>query len=173
MSLISKFNLGKLIFCLVTFVTVNACAITRTDNIESYIGLYEIINSECDIAQEDFDPCKDTLFFEILKGQFIGVKDNELAYVFWSGVPKIDSELQYTSHLLRNHESSKISGNKFWLSNDSESQEYLIFSDGMLIGYHVVYNAGDKAKHRVIHYKLKPVRRGNLPLVRLNYPGNK
>ena len=113
------------------------------------------------------------LFFEIVKGQFVGVKDNELAYVFWSGDPKVDSELQYASHLIVNHESRKISNNKFLLSNDGDSKEYLIFSDGMLIGYHAVYNASDKIKRRVVHYKLNPVRRGNLPLVRLNYLGNK
>lgn len=103
----------------------------------------------------------------------MGVKDNQLAYVFWSGNPKVDSELQYESHLIPNHESRKIFNNEFLLSHDGESREYLIFSDGMLIGYHAVYNGGDKTKRRVVRYKLNPVRRGNLPFVHLNYPGNK
>lgn len=168
-----KYNLRKLIFCLIAFITVSSCTSATTSDIESHIGLYEIEDAECNMAKNEFDPCKYTIFFELLKGQFVGVGDNELAYVFWSGDPKADPELQYTSHLIRNHKTAKISDNKFWLSNDGESQEYLIFSEGKLIGYHVVYDDAGKTKRRVINYKLKPVQRGSLPLVRMNYPGNK
>lgn len=173
MRLLFKYNLKKVIFCLFAFAAINGCATTKNVNIESHIGLYEIVDKECEVAQSDFDPCKYTLFFELLKGQFIGVKNSELAFVFWSGDPKIDSELQYTSQLIRNHGSRNITDNKFWLSNDSESQEFLSFSGGTLIGYHAVYNTSDKVKRRAVHYKLKLVRRGDFPLVRLNYPGNK
>lgn len=173
MELISKNNLRNMLFCLIALVTLNGCAANKITNIENYIGLYEIVDKECEVAQSDLKPCQYDLFFELLKGQFAGVEDSELAIVFWSGDPKIDSELQYTSHLIRNHKLQRISGNKFWLSNDDESQEYLIFSSGKLIEYHALYNSSDSAKRRTIHYKLKHVRRGNFPSVRLNYPGNK
>jgi hypothetical protein len=101
------------------------------------------------------------------------VKDGELAYVFWSGDPKIDSELQYTSYVIRAHHLKSINKNKYFLVNDTESKEYLEFSGGKLIGYYVLYSASDGNKRRFIHYKLKPIRRGDLLLVRLNYPGNK
>ena len=107
-----------MLFCLIALVTLNGCATNRITNIESYIGLYEIVDKECEVAQSDLKACQYDLFFELLKGQFIGIEDRELAAVFWSGDPKIDSELQYTSHLVRNHKSQNISGNKFWLSND-------------------------------------------------------
>ena len=162
-----------MVFCLIALVTLNGCAANKITNIESYIGLYEIVDKECEVAQSDLKPCQYDIFFELLKGQFIGVEDRELAAVFWTGDPKMDSELQYTSRLIRNQKLQSISGNKFLLSNDDESQEYLIFSRGKLIEYHALYNSSDSAKRRTIHYKLKHVRRGNFPSVRLNYPGNK
>ncbi|MET1257015.1 hypothetical protein [Aliikangiella maris] len=170
--LISRSFIGKTIRILVAIAILNGCATTKNTSIEDYIGLYEIVNSECEVAPDGFNPCKNTLFFEILRGQFIGVKNDELAYVFWSGDPKIDSELQYTSHLIKNENLKRINKNRYFLDNDSESQEYLEFNGGRLIGYYVAYNSGDGYRHRTIHYKLKPVRRGNLPQVRLNYPGN-
>ena len=171
--LISRSFIDKTILILVAIAVLNGCATTKNSNIDNYIGLYEVVNSECEVASGGFDPCKNTLFFEILRGQFIGVKDNELTYVFWSGDPQVDSELQYTSHVIRDHDLKSIDNNRYFLVNDTESQEYLEFSGGKLIGYYVVYSAGDGYKRRAIQYKLNPVRRGNLPFVRLNYPGNK
>lgn len=171
--LIYKSCFEKIIFFFVVLAVLNGCTTTKENNIETYIGLYQIVDSECEAISGDFDPCENILFFELLKGQFIGVEDNELAYVIWSGDPKIDSELQYTSHLVRNHDLLSVTENKFILADDDDSQEYLLFYDGKLAEYHAVYAAGEGSKHRAIHYKLEPVQRGNLPNVRLNYPGNK
>jgi hypothetical protein len=171
--LISRSFIGKTILILAAVVALNGCATTRSANIENHIGLYEVVNSECEVMPGSFDPCNNTLFFEITRGQFMGVEDDELTYVFWSGDQKIDSELQYTSQVIRNQDSKNINKNKYFLVNDSKSQEYLEFSGGKLVGYYVVYSAEDGYKRRAIHYELKPVRRGNLPQVRLNYPGNK
>ncbi len=165
--------MGKAILALTAVVALTGCSTTGKSSIENYIGLYEVVDSECEVAPGGFDPCATTLFFEITRGQFIGVKDNELAYVFWSGDPKSYSELQYTSQVIREHNLKRIDSNKYLLINDSNSQEYLAFSGGNLVSYYAVYSAGDGFKRRSIRYKLKSVRRGNLPLVRLNYPGNK
>ena len=154
-------------------VVLNSCTRLNTKNIEDYIGLYQIVDSDCDNIQDQFNPCENTLFFELLKGQFIGVEDSQLAYVFWSGDPKLDAELQYSAQLIADHPEKMISKNTFWLNNDDDSKEYLLFSKGELSGYKVIYNVNDKNNRRVIHYTLKSVQRGNLPNVRLNYPGNR
>ncbi len=164
--------IGKALLTFIVIIALKGCATTKQPGIESYIGLYEVVDSECEVAPGGFNPCENTLFFELLRGQFIGVKNSDLAYVFWSGDPKIDSDLQYTSHLIQNHDSKKINKNKYFLIKEAESQEYLEFSAGKLVGYYAVYSASDGFKGRVIRYNLKPVRRGNLPFVRLNYPGN-
>lgn len=138
---------------------------TDKTDIESYIGLYEIINPQCDMSI----PCN--RFFEIVKGQFIGVEDDELAYVFWSGDPTIDPELQYTAHLLRNHSLRSISHNKYVLIEEKGAQEYVVFSRGKLTGYRSEYARDDRFKGHSIYYQLNSIRRGDLPSVRLNYPG--
>ncbi len=173
MNFLFRYNLEKILLGIATLVIFSGCIATKTANIENHIGLYKIVNAECKVAQNDFDPCKYDLFFELVKGQFIGVKDSQLAYVFWSGDPKIDSELQYTSHLISNHKSKKIFDDKFWLSKDNQTQEYLIFSDKKLSGYYAIYNANDDIKRRIISYELKPILRSDFPHIQLNYPGNK
>ncbi len=159
------------LFVVLIAIASFAYASERRAFIDSYIGLYQITAADCDVVKGAFNPCENTRFFEIVKGQFIGVKDTELAYVFWSGYPKIDPELQYTSHLISNHESQNIIGNKFWLNKDKDTEEYLVFSGGVLQKYFAKYKYG--SKERIIQYTLSPVKRGNLPLYRMNYPGNK
>jgi hypothetical protein len=150
-----------------------SCAGTKTIDIENNIGLYEITSSKCDVGQGEFNPCGSTLFFELLKGQFAGVKSDQLAYVFWSGNPKLDPELQYTSHPVGDQSLKQMSHNKYMLNIDGDSQEYLIFSGGKPNEYHLIYKSSNKTGHRIIQYTLKPVQRGNLPFVRMNYPESK
>lgn len=162
----------KKIFYSVFFLLGVVSCSSNNDDIESYIGLYRIVESSCELENEAYDPCKYTHFFEIVKGQFIGIGNDELGYVFWSGDPKIDPELQYSSHSISHSQSQKINGNRYYLDN-SQNSEYLVFSSGLLTAYHAVYEGTDKSSKREITYKLKEVKRGSLPSYRLNYPGNR
>ncbi|MBV1870953.1 MAG: hypothetical protein KUG83_00245 [Gammaproteobacteria bacterium] len=164
-------NSVKYFFYLFIFSSIVACSSVKHNNIEGYIGLYEIVKAECEIEKGAFDPCENTCFFEVLKGQFIGVNDNDLAYVFWSGYPEIDSDLQYTAHPIDSRNTKKITEKKLWLSKDKGIQEYLTFHDRVLIEYYVEYR--DRGGVRKIKYTLNPVRRGGKPSFRMNYPGNK
>ena len=154
-------------------LTLASCATSDRTNIESYIGLYEVVDSKCDAEEGTVNPCEDTHYFELVKGQFMGVNDSELAYVFWSGDPKIDPELQYSSFLIEHDSSGSLRDGKFWLSDDIESQEYLGFSEGKLTTYYAKYVVGNNGKVRIVEYSLKPVARNSLSHVNLNYPGNK
>jgi len=146
-----------------------ACTNVQSKSLDSFIGLYEIVNAKCEIDEGAYDPCKGTLFFEILKGQFYGIGDDDLAYVFWSGDSKVGGELTYESSKI-SEESAISSEGKFWLNKDEGSEEYLSFFDGEITEYHLQYKVGDEA--RTISYELRPVRRGNKPYYRMNYPGN-
>lgn len=164
--------ISKIFLPIYLALTLVACATSDPTSIENYIGLYEVVESKCDVAKGSINPCEDTHFFELVKGQFMGVKDSELAYVFWSGDPKIDPELQYSSFLIAPDSSTKIRSSRFWLNEDDESQEYLGFSGGKLTTYYAKYAVGNNGKVRTIEYTLKPVTRDSLPHVRLNYPEN-
>lgn len=154
-------------------LTLTACATGDRVNLESYIGLYEVVESKCDVVEGSINPCDDTHFFELVKGQFMGIKDSELAYVFWSGDSKVDPELQYASFLVVHSGAFEMHDGKLWLNEDDETQEYLGFSDGKLTTYCARYSVGNKGDTRTIQYTLKSVSRENLSHVRLNYPGNK
>jgi hypothetical protein len=151
-------------------LSVVSCS-SHNEDIEHYIGLYRVVESSCELEEDAYDPCKYTHFFEIVKGQFIGIGNNEIGYVFWSGDPKIDPELQYSAHTIRNPQSQVIADNRYYLDN-SETSEYLVFSSGVLTAYHAIYETTDKSSQRKISYKFKEVKRGSLPSYRLNYPGN-
>lgn len=152
---------------------LSACANNQPINIESHIGLYAVVAATCDPAEGEFNTCENTHFIELVKGQFMGVADAELAYVFWSGNPKLDPELQYEAHPVVSNSAPMLGENKFWLSNNDEVQEYFSFSNGKLTGYQVAYKTGNEGAVRKVHYQLTLVNRGSLPQVRLNYPGNK
>ncbi len=153
---------------------LSSCANIRLPSIDEHIGLYEVVDSKCEVEEGSFDHCKNTLFIEIVRGQFIGIKDTELAYVFWSGHPEIDPELQYTSHLLNGViERNTSSSDKLWINKNENTEEYFHIDNGRITKYYVIYISGDNNKTRNIKYTLKPVMRGDLPFVRLNYPGNK
>lgn len=143
----------------------------QNNEIEQHIGLYEVVESHCELEEGVYNPCNYTQFFEIVKGQFIGTGNDEIGYVFWSGDPNIDPELQYTSHTISNYQNKKIKDGRYYL-NGSQTSEYLVFSRGQITEYYSVYEEAGKSTQHKITYKLKEVKRGNLPNYRLNYPGN-
>jgi len=158
---------------IIFFLMTSACSSNKSFDLENHIGLYKLVDKECDIVKGAFNPCDSTYFFELVKGQFSGIKDSELAYVFWSGDAKIDPELQYTAQLIQQHTTIKLAHNKYWLNKNSNTQEYLSFSEGKLNGYFVKYTIGNNDVTRTIQYSLKPVLRANYPNLHLHYPGNK
>lgn len=146
---------------------LNACATTQKTDLEDHIGLYEVAEPKCHAVEQSTDPCEGILFFELVKGRFMGIGDTDLAYVFWSGDPTIDPELQYSAFLIGHAHSAKIEEGEFRLSNEEGAEEKLHFANGKLAAYSAQYASG-----RSVQYALKPVSRGALAHVRLNYPGN-
>lgn len=152
------------------FLTTSACSNNKKFDLESHIGLYQLVDKKCDIVKDAVNPCDSTYFFELVKGKFSGIKDSDLTYVFWSGAPKIDPELQYTAQLIEHHATVKLTNNKLWLNKDNNTQEYLGFSDGKLNNYFVKYTTENNGATRTIEYSLKPTTRANHPHFYLNYP---
>jgi hypothetical protein len=172
----NNYKFRKIFICQLTIfllVTVSACSSSKPFHLENHLGLYKLVDKKCSVADNSFNPCDNTFFIELVKGQFIGIKNSEIAYVFWSGDPVINPELQYTAQIIQNHTSSKLTDNKFWLNNNSNTQEYFGFKKGKLSHYYVKYIIGDKKVTRTIEYTLIPAIRSSEPHFRLNYPGNK
>lgn len=177
MKLVSnKLNLRKLFICqLIVFLltTNSACSTSKPFHLEDHLGLYKLVDKKCSVADSSFNPCDSTHFIELVKGQFMGIKDSDIAYVFWSGDPSIDPELQYTAQLIQDISTSKLTDDKFWLNNSSDIQEYFGFSKGKIRHYYLKYTGGNMAASRTIVYTLIPAMRSSEPRFRLNYPGNR
>lgn len=150
---------------------ITTCSGAESYDIEDYAGLYEIVAKECHVPAGSFDPCENTLFFEIVKGKFRGLGRSQIGYVFWSGNPKLNADLQYESHRLSVAPSGTLDGEKLWLNRgDGGAREYLMISNGIPIRYVARFAATKGGNTRTIEYSLKPVRREDLPVIRLNYP---
>jgi hypothetical protein len=154
-------------------ITSSACSNNRSFNLENHVGLYELVDKKCEVINNTFNPCGSTLFFELVKGEFSGIKDSELAYVFWSGDPAIDSELQYTTHLIKHNATLNLSNHRLWLHKDANWHEYLVFSGGKPDRYVAVYMDDKKGVTRNIEYSLKRTKRANHPRYLLSYPDSR
>ncbi|MCP4748772.1 MAG: hypothetical protein GY874_21955 [Desulfobacteraceae bacterium] len=159
-------------FFLMFLITISTACANSTHNLESNIGLYKIINKECEIKKNAFNPCKTTYFLEIVKGQFYGIKEGEISLVFWTGDYRIDPNLQYTSELIKIHEKTKLSGSKIWLTDNKTTQEYFVLVDNKLSRYVLIMKGKNKKIIRHIEYTLEPTIRSNMPHVKLNYPND-
>lgn len=173
----NKYDLRKkkIFYLLNAFLiaSISACSIGKPFHLENHLGLYKLVDKKCSVADNSFDPCESTLFVELVKGQFIGIEDSDIAYVFWSGDPAIDPELQYTAQLVNNISTSTLIDDKFWLDNSSNTQEYFGFTKDKLSHYYLKYVSGGNNTPRLIEYTLVPAMRSSEPDFRLNYPGNK
>jgi hypothetical protein len=64
-------------------VSLSACSISKSFHLEDHLGLYKLVDKECSVSGNPFNPFDNTLFIELVKGQFAGIKDSDIAYVFW------------------------------------------------------------------------------------------
>lgn len=173
-NLITNFKYSFLLWMSICyFIGISNTGADTKYNIEKHIGLYQLTDKKCTTLKNTYNPCKSSLFLEIVKGQFSGTKNTEIALVFWSGDITQTPELQYTAHRLKRYSKNHILDNKIWITKEQTIIEYLKLKDNTLSKYVLKIIGPNKTIVRNISYSLKPVRRGNLPKVRLNYPGNK
>ncbi len=165
----------KIVFSLCFIVIFFSC-ISSTYNLESHIGLYKVIESNCKLTEGLFNPCDDIKFIEIVKGQFYGINPDQLALVHWHSETG-SSEIEYTANLISNHKQKLREGNKIWLTNqsiDNESEkEFFILKAGKITEYFFQFQRKNKAGKviwRDFHYKLAPSDRREIKKFKLNYP---
>jgi hypothetical protein len=165
-------NCFSLFVLLSTSLVLISCSSIGVKRQYDYIGLYEIIERECEVAVAFLDDCKNTKFIELVKGQFSGVKNNETAIVFWRGDKS--EELLYHARKIQQLLSVKNLRNNIIISNTDTESEFLKFDREGGAEYSLTINRQIKGKPGLtkIQYKLKPVKRGLLPEYRMNYPGS-
>ena len=158
-----------LLLMLFSFIACAGGKVKQNDNI---IGLYEITDRQCQVSAAALDECNNTKFIELVKGQFYGIKNNEIAIVMWRGDK--GEELLYQARKIKQLEDIKAASNKIVISNSDAETESLKLVDGQVAEYSIEFSQVGKSKVQsaFIHYMLKPVKRGLLPDYRMNYPGD-
>ena len=163
---------------LIIFVVLSTASCLKQEetsyNLEKNVGLYEVVKHDCRVQKGEFNPCDETRFVELVKGNFYGIKDSELALVFWSGL-KADTEMTYTAQKLIDHKTLHRTTDKVWLTNGDAEREYFLLNDETVVEYHLEVlkkTASGKINKRTIVYRLKPTNRSKHPELKLDYPGN-
>lgn len=158
-----------LLLMLFSFIACAGGKVKQNDNI---IGLYEIIDRQCQVSAAAQDECNNTKFIELVKGQFYGIKNNETAIVMWRGDK--GEELLYQARKIKLLEDINTASKEIVISSSGTETESLKLVDGQVTEYLIEFNHVGKNKIQTsnIRYTLNPVKRGLLPDYRMNYPGN-
>lgn len=160
----------RILMASVALLFMTSCASESTFKLEEHLGLYALPKKKCSVPGDSFDPCKGTLFFELVKGKFSGYTDDETVMVFWTGDPEADPELQYATQEIKSGQAFDVGENRLWLEKTPETEEYLEFSDGQLVRYFLSINLERGASPRTVEYWLEPASRDQEPMVQMNYP---
>lgn len=143
-------------------------------DLEKHLGLYKVVETECELTKGLYNPCPEIKFFELVKGIFSGIEPHEVAFVIWKAGDD-DPEAAYEAHLVRHHQNLLMEKNRVWLtgSNDTDHQEYFILKDGKIIEYRFRLTTTNKAGEifkRDFKYRLVPFSRSDLKKFELSYP---
>ena len=158
-------------FVLISLGSISCTSHTVTQPY-SYINLYKVTERLCEVPDVAMEECNKTQFIELVKGQFFGVKNTDVALVMWRGDK--GEELLYQARKLDPITDDMIISGVSYISNKTSENESLRFSNGVVTQYKLEIMPPDKGSQKVrkIHYTLKPVKRGLLTDFRMNYPGN-
>ncbi len=143
-------------------------------DLEKHLGLYQVIESECELTKGLYNPCPETKFIELVKGTFSGIEPHEMAFVIWKASDD-DSKAVYEAHLIRHHKNRLMEKERVWLTGpeDTGHQAYFVLKEGEIIEYRykvtTTHHAGEIFK-RDFKYRLVPVLRSKIKKFDLSYP---
>ena len=165
-----------LIIFLITTIPNISCA--DEYNLENNIGLYKVIETNCEISDGLYNPCGEIKFIELVKGKFYGIKPDELALVFWRCDDSSNEYgCAYESQQIKNHKKIFISDNNVFLSQETNQnkprKEFFMMKDGKIFSYHYKLTTKNKAGEmffRDFNYKLIKTSRDKISSYKLLYP---
>lgn len=158
---------------LTSLVLVN-CAEDVAPQSQHVIGLYQVDTRVCEVPERYKNDCQATKFIELVKGQFYGVKNNEIAFVNWQD--DNSEELSYQARNISNKNKLIDDQSIIIISKNETDNEYLKVEQGYVVEYVLSISESTKDAEkstREYKYTLSPVIRSEIPEYRMNYPGNK
>lgn len=152
--------------------------VKSTYNLEKNIGLYRIVDKNCQLKDDGHNPCEYTHYIELVKGHFYGIDDSELALVFWTGdltIPEEKEDLTYTAIKISDHRTLPFSDNTIWLTNEDISNrsesEYFLVDGSRLTEFNYIHKTNGQIR-RKLHYKLERINNDRSIRYKLKYPND-
>jgi len=154
-------------------ILASCTEVKLTDSVD-VLGLYQVKSRTCEVPKRFTDDCEKVRFIELVKGQFYGVKNSEIALIIWRG--DAGEELLYQAKKIGHDIIATSVKNRIIVTNTQSNSEQLKVRNGKVIEYDSVFKKSNKENgevEMVYRFILTPVIRSNLPEFRMNYPGNK
>lgn len=157
-------------------------------NLEKQVGLYQVVDRQCEVTEGLYNPCQGIRFIELIKGTFHGIGPDQVALVMWRvKLPDATSgPLYYTAGEIVNHQRLRREQNTVWLTHQkSEMQvhgqlfleseeEYFLINKDVLSDYHFLLEIRNRKTDQVFtrrfHYKITPVKHEDVKGYNLVYP---
>ena len=168
-----KNNSYRLIAIFFVYLLLVSCARGHRADANNFMGLYQVAARDCNGLERYKADCNKIMFVELVKGQFFGVKDDEIALVFWSG--DIGEELLYQARKIDIDVNDGGLRDKIIISETELEHEYLFTKRNDIVGYGLTLYSpatGAEKPSAVYNFTLQPANRSALPSYRMNYPGN-
>ena len=163
--------LNKRYALLMLFLALESCAVLDTTQNKSVLGLYRVSERVCKVPEAYKNDCEATRFVELVKGQFYGVANNEIAFVNWQGSE--GEALSYQARNISKKNKSINSQDMILISKTKTENEFLTVKNGIVVEYvFKINNPLSKVGAREYRYTLIPANRSDTPENRMNYPGN-
>ena len=180
----------KFLLFFLAFMSVLACFTCSPSyyNIEKQVGLYQVVDRQCEITDGPYNPCQGIRFIELIQGTFSGIGPDQVALVMWrSERPDATSgPLLYTDREIRNYQRLCREQNTVWLQNQKSemqvhgqlllesNEEYFMIDKDVLTDYYFFLQIRniktDQVSTRRFHYKIKPVQHEEVKGYKLVYP---
>lgn len=125
-------------------------------------GTYKVTERTCKGGEHQREACADIKFIEIVKGKFYKIKDDEYAFVLWSG----DSDLDYSARKLNQKIESTSYPAEITIDSNGVYIEKLIFTS-RTEGRYVSGKEADLSE-----FVFKKASKEDLSIYNKHYPGS-
>ena len=146
----------------------SSCSNKRGVNGEQIIGLYKATETTCNVPEFYKADCESVRFIELVKGQFYGVNDDEIAFVTWQG--DLAGELLYLARKTPLANIKNFTGAQLGLENENSTTEYFEIRNNKIVTYHYASSANDDETGKHYRYQLQLINRSAVTEYQMDYP---
>lgn len=171
-------NFCKALRVVMTLIIFAACT-TVGDNerydLSRHVGLYRIDHADCLGYQKAENPCLTDAYIELRKGTFHGIKESDLAIVFWHGNSN-EGQLLYLAREVPAYANLRMFDRTIYLTDrghgNQRNSEYFVINNQQIVEYQYKKLGASRAILKHVTYKLKKQNHDEIQHHLFQYPRN-